>query len=183
VKANKHLPPAHLIARLNPILRGWANYHAHVVSKVTFAKVDHAVFQLLWRWAKRRHPHKPPGWIKEKYFTTFKGRNWVFHGTTNDGGGILHHRLIRLAGVPITRHTKIKGAANPYDPAWEIYFETRLGVKMVDDLKGRRTLLRLWKGNYSGLLRQQVSGRSGSPARAWLSAAKMGWPCLRRVEM
>ena len=145
VKANKHLPPAHLIARLNPILRGWANYHAHVVSKVTFAKVDHAVFQLLWRWAKRRHPHKPPGWIKEKYFTTFKGRNWVFHGTTNDGEGILHHRLIRLAGVPITRHTKIKGAANPYDPAWEIYFETRLGVKMGDDLKGRRTLLRLWK--------------------------------------
>ncbi len=37
--------------------------------------------------------------------------------------------------------------------------------------------------NYSGLLRQQVSGRRGLPLRAWLSAAKMGWPCLRRVEM
>ena len=38
-------------------------------------------------------------------------------------------------------------------------------------------------GNYSGLLRQQVSGRRGLPLRAWLRAAKMGWPCLRRVEM
>ena len=145
VKANKQTPPAHLIAQLNPILRGWATYHAHVVSKVTFARVDHAVFQLMWRWAKRRHPTKSPRWIKEKYFTTFKGRDWVFYGTTADKGETLEHRLIRIADVPIKRHTKIKGEANPYDPAWEVYFETRLGVKMADDLKGRRALLALWK--------------------------------------
>jgi RNA-directed DNA polymerase len=41
----------------------------HVVSKVTFAKNDHAIFQSLWRWAKRRHPYKPPGWIRQRYFT------------------------------------------------------------------------------------------------------------------
>ncbi len=145
VKANKQTPPAHLIAQLNPILRGWATYHAHVVSKVTFARVDHAVFQLMWRWAKRRHPTKSPRWIKETYFTTFKGRDWVFYGTTADKGETLEHRLIRIADVPIKRHTKIKGDANPYDPAWEVYFETRLGVKMADDLKGRRALLALWK--------------------------------------
>lgn len=39
------------------------------------------------------------------------------------------------------------------------------------------------KSNYSGLLDQQVSGRRGLALRAWRSAAKMGWPCLRRVEM
>jgi RNA-directed DNA polymerase len=116
-----------------------------VVSKVTFARVDHAVFQLMWRWAKRRHPTKSPRWIKEKYFTTFKGRDWVFYGTTADKGETLAQRLIRIADVPIKRHTKIKGDANPYAPAWEVYFATRLGVKMADDLTGRRALLALWK--------------------------------------
>jgi len=39
----------------------------------------------------------------------------------------------------------IKAAANPYDPAWEVYFEERLGVKMEANLRGRRRLLNLWK--------------------------------------
>jgi RNA-directed DNA polymerase len=47
--------------------------------------------------------------------------------------------------VPIQRHVKIRGAANPYDPQWEVYFEARLRVKMTHDLKGRRQLLYLWK--------------------------------------
>jgi len=47
--------------------------------------------------------------------------------------------------VAITRHVKIKGEANPYDPTWELYFEERLGVKMVNNLRGRRQLLYLWK--------------------------------------
>ncbi len=145
VKANKQTPPDLVIAQLNPILRGWANYHAHVVSKVTFARVDHAVFQLMWRWAKRRHPHKSKEWIKAKYFTSFKERAWVFYGEAVKDGVLHQHRLIRIANVPIKRHVKIKGDANPYDPVWEVYFETRLGVKMADDLKGRRTLLYLWK--------------------------------------
>lgn len=44
----------------------------------------------------------------------------------------------------IVRHRKIKGEANPYDPQWEIYFEKRLGLKILDTLKGRRQLRRLW---------------------------------------
>src|SRR5260221_4626843 len=34
---------------------------------------------------------------------------------------------------------------NPYDPEWERYFEERLGVKMVHNLKGKRQLSSLWK--------------------------------------
>jgi RNA-directed DNA polymerase len=145
VKANPQLPPAELIVQLNPILQGWANYHAHVVSKVTFANVDHAIFQLLWRWARRRHPNKSKSWVKRKYFTVVNGRDWVFYGETERDGTRQRHRIKRLAYVPIKRHVKIQGAANPYDPAWEVYFEKRLGVKMSDDLKGRRQLLYLWK--------------------------------------
>jgi len=78
LKANKQIPAGKLIGMLNPIIRGWANYHRHVVSKVTFAKTGHAIFQALWRWAKRRHPNKSKQWIKEKYFKSIGGNNWVW---------------------------------------------------------------------------------------------------------
>jgi RNA-directed DNA polymerase len=48
------------------------------------------------------------------------------------------------AEVPIRRHIKIKAEANPFDPAWEGYFEDRQGFKMFNSLKGRKKLIRLW---------------------------------------
>ena len=53
--------------------------------------------------------------------------------------------LLKASSVPIKRHTKIQGEANPYDPAWEKYFERRSDVKMEATLKGRRQLLTLYK--------------------------------------
>ena len=72
--------------------------------------------------------------------------HWVFFGTTTTSQGEpQQHRLIRLAYTPIKRHTKVKAEANPYDPAWERYFEARLGVKIADTRQGRRSLLYLWR--------------------------------------
>jgi len=141
VKANKQATTANLIAQLNPVIRGWANYHRHVASKVTFYHVDTAIFTMLWSWAKRRHPTKSKGWVAQKYFRTRHERHWIFFG--QQGGHELD--LFRAGDVPIQRHVKIRGAANPYDPQWEVYFEERLRVKMAHDLKGRRQLLYLWK--------------------------------------
>lgn len=135
-----------LIVRLNPLIRGWTNYHRHIVSKQAFSKVDHTIFKALWRWAKRRHPHKSSQWIKEKYFRSLGHRNWVFYGEIKDTEGkVCKTHLFNAPGVPIQRHTKIKQAANPYDPAWELYFEKRLGVHMAENLKGKRQLLYLWQ--------------------------------------
>ncbi|GAA5531298.1 hypothetical protein Hgul01_05123 [Herpetosiphon gulosus] len=141
IKANKALDAGKLVQLLNPIIRGWAAYHQHTVAKATFQSMSHAIFEALWRWAKRRHPHKPRHWIKAKYFQTVNGNNWAFTGKIDER--MVH--LVAIAAVPIRRHSKIKGAANPYDPAWEAYFEHRLGVKMAATLKGRRQLLYLWK--------------------------------------
>ncbi len=79
--------------------------------------------------------------MKQKYFRTVGHDNWVFTGE-HDGK---EWHLINAANIFIKRHTLIRGKANPFDPAWEVYFETRLGVKMADNLHGRRYLLRLWK--------------------------------------
>lgn len=58
IKDNAQATAGNLIALLNPKIRGWANYHQYASSKRTFTKVDHAIFEALWRWAKHRHPTK-----------------------------------------------------------------------------------------------------------------------------
>ena len=47
IKANKTAKQANLIELLNPVLRGWANYHSHVVAKETFARIDDKVWSML----------------------------------------------------------------------------------------------------------------------------------------
>jgi len=141
IKSNPQITAARLVMLLNPVIRGWALYHRHVVSSETFHNVDNAVYQALWQWIKRRHPNKGLRWMKRKYFKTVGRDNWVF---TGEHGGKEWH-LINATHTFIKRHTLIQGKANPFDPAWEVYFETRLGVKMADNLHGRRYLLRLWK--------------------------------------
>ena len=81
---------------------------------------------------------RPRRWIKEKYFHAHEGRHWVFSGVVIGRDGVLETvRLFRAAQTAIKRHIKIRGEANPFDPAWEVYFEKRLGVKMESTLRGK----------------------------------------------
>lgn len=108
--------------------------------------MDHASFLALWQWANRRHPHKSRRWIKGAYFHVIDGGRWVFGGTRPGKDRRPQRvRLFAAASVAIKRHPKINGAANPFDPVWEVYFEQRLGVTRADNLKGRRKLRHLGK--------------------------------------
>src|SRR6266436_3751496 len=69
IKSSLAVPTEVLIRKLNPILRGWANYYQHAAAKRTFSKVDNQVYLALWRWAERRHPEKSAKWKRRKYFT------------------------------------------------------------------------------------------------------------------
>jgi RNA-directed DNA polymerase len=66
VRTNRQSPAIRLVHQLNPVLRGWAEYHRHVVSKAVFNAADTFIFQTLWQWAQRRHPNKSKGWVKKK---------------------------------------------------------------------------------------------------------------------
>jgi len=146
IKANKTAKQANLIGLLNPVLRGWANYHSHVVAKKTFARVDTGVWSMLWRWAARRHPNKGLRWIKEKYFKTRGGRNWVFAATEEQEDGTSREVILfSESDTPILRHVKIQAGANPHDQKWEQYFESRWGKKNLHSARGRRKLYRLWR--------------------------------------
>jgi len=146
IKDSRGKTAGDLIEQLNPLIRGWTLYHRHVVSKAVFHSVDHAIFTALWAWAVRRHRHKTRWWIKDRYFHVLGPRRWVFSGAvrgSTDKQRIVH--LIAADQTRIQRHLKIRAEANPYDPAWEPYFERRLDVKMVGTLAGKRVLVRLWK--------------------------------------
>jgi RNA-directed DNA polymerase len=146
IKAALGMSAADLIEELNPKVRGWANYHRHVVSKRIFSRVDKAIFSCLWRWARRRHPDKTLGWIKAKYFGFHRGRNWTFFGEKCDEEGKPQKVwLFPASRTPITRHVKVKAEANPYDPAYETYFADREAAHMRDSFRGTTTLRFLWR--------------------------------------
>jgi RNA-directed DNA polymerase len=145
IRAARGMSAADLIRKLNPAIRGWANYHRHVVSTRTFARVDHHIFFSLWQWARRRHPNKNTRWRKQKYFASRRGRDWSFFGETCDDQGQPIQLWLRHARrTPIQRHVKVKADANPYDPAYEAYFETREETHMRETFRGTRTLRFLW---------------------------------------
>ena len=145
IRANRTAKQATLIKLLNPILRGWANYHSHVVAKKTFGWIDTNVWSMLWRWAVRRHPTKGTCWVKARYFKTRHTRNWVFTATEKKEDGTSRELvLLQEADTPIQRHVKIKADANPHDPEWGRYFESRWGSKMLRSSKGRAKMYRVW---------------------------------------
>jgi RNA-directed DNA polymerase len=142
---NKTAKQENLIGVLNPVVRGWANYHRAACASQTFASIDSWLWLKTWQWAKRRHPNKSADWIKAKYFVSMGSRDWVFSVKLNDSDGKRKRvTLAKASDTPIRRHAKIKGDANPFDPQWEPYFEDRLGLKMQGDMKGKAKLLRLW---------------------------------------
>lgn len=122
INRNKSATTLGLIAQLNPVIRGWCNYHRHVASKDTFVKLDSYIFHCLWNWAKHRHSKKCIPWIKNKYFKTIGNNNWVF-AATNDKGN--YTAIYRAGLTPIIRHVLIIGEANPYDDYWYKYFVKR----------------------------------------------------------
>jgi RNA-directed DNA polymerase len=135
-----------LIRRLNQQIKGWTMYHRYAASKRTFTYVDHRIFQMVWHWCRRRHPKKNREWLKRNYFPPYGHRQWIFTGTMyNRKGQGYPIRLMIAAQVKIIRYVKIQSAVNPYDPAWELYLEARLGWQLTQTRKGRSRIEFLWR--------------------------------------
>ena len=100
VKSNKASSQGFLISLLNQRIRGWCNYHQPVCSKYLFKKLNNILWNMLWKWSKRRHPNKGRKWVSKRYWKTVSTRNWVF----TDG----EIRLINAGDIPIVRHIALK---------------------------------------------------------------------------
>jgi len=128
IKANQSISQTQLTAVLNPVIRGWANYHRHCVATDTFDRVDHEIWRALWQWAKRRHPKKSRDWVKKHCFPIWRNRAWTFAAKTGQhkpDGQPIWTRLTYAGETQIQRHVKIRRHANPFDPHWRPYFAER----------------------------------------------------------
>ena len=135
IEKNKSAKQEDLIVRLNPIIRGWANYHRYCVASRAFSRVDFEIWRKLWRWSCRRHPNKGARWVKARYFHAVGGRTWTFaapDGAQNSPGQPALKRLVYAGDTSIRRHRKIKGEANPFDPQWHSYFADRVKRQRFD---------------------------------------------------
>jgi RNA-directed DNA polymerase len=129
--------------RLNPIIRGWANYFRVGVSSRTFSELQHWMFLRERRFAKRTHPTKSWKWRKNRYWGRMnpqRGDNWVF-GDKRTGV-----YLLKFNWFPIRRHTLVKGTNSPDDPTLDEYWAKRRLAKLERLSPGRQKLARKQRG-------------------------------------
>jgi len=107
-----------LIAALNAQIRAWRPYYRHVLCVEAFNDCDHAVYAMLRRWSRRRHPNKSARWIANRYWHESDGQRWCFR--VPDG-----IRLIRHTAMHQEQYIKVRGMASPYDGNL-IYWSRRL---------------------------------------------------------
>ena len=115
---------AAVLAKINPIARGWANYYRGAASSRTFAALDRYLWQLTYKWACYSHANKPKPWIISRYYGRFNPASqdrWVF-GNRDNGA-----YLPKLGWTKIVRHSLVTGAASPDDPALTGYWAQRRG--------------------------------------------------------
>src|SRR5215207_7672117 len=118
-----------VLKRLNPIVRGWANYFRIGVSKHTFETLDYWMFDRCVRYVRSTHRRKGWRWCRSKYWGALnpqRADRWVF-GEKSTGA-----YLLKLSWTPIKRHVLVKGASSPDDPALQGYWSERERRKIAE---------------------------------------------------
>lgn len=115
IKDNRTAKQEDLIRKLNEVIIGWAIYHHSTCAKKSYSTIDHRTWEMLWRWAKRRHPNKSKGWIANKYWKIHRGRKWAFMSDKNV--------LFLMMDMPIVRKGQMALDKNPF--LHKEYFELR----------------------------------------------------------
>jgi RNA-directed DNA polymerase len=110
------------LKRLNPIIRGQANYYRVAVASRAFNALDNYMFRREARFAKYSHPTKSNAWRRARYWGQLNKRRddrWVF-GDKHTGAYLLKYRWTK-----IRRHVLVRGNSSPDDPALRKYWAER----------------------------------------------------------
>ena len=121
ISNNKQIKADELVSKLNPIIRGWANYYVYSSAKEIFNYIDYRVWKMLWQWCLRRHPRKGKQWIRKRYFMNIDGKKWIF-GERKDSV-LLFSRSFQAG----KRYIPVKGFNSPYDASLHEYWSRRHG--------------------------------------------------------
>jgi RNA-directed DNA polymerase len=117
-----------LLAALNPVLRGWANYFQHAAAKRTLNYLAYYAWWRVGRWLRKKHPRMT--WKQKK-------RRYDSNGRTQHRGIVLYNP----ASISVTRY-RYRGAriptpwteptATPTGPrAWRAIHDDQLSLELV----------------------------------------------------
>jgi RNA-directed DNA polymerase len=142
IQSMKACPQEELIARLNPQITGWANYHSIGIYQ-QLNRMDYVIYHQLRRWALRRHPRHNRSWIARKYWRLETGK-WSF-GTPDRKTVLVRHAR------KVPRLYQLRGESSIYDGDW-VYWAMRMG-KHPSLSPTRAKLLQMQNGKcaYCGL--------------------------------
>ena len=84
-----------LIHALNPILRGWANYHRHAASKRCFAYLNYYLWWRVMRWLRKKYPRLTWQQARRRYW----GSNW----TAPEGARLAWPAEVAGDAIPLSR--------------------------------------------------------------------------------
>jgi RNA-directed DNA polymerase len=111
--------------KLNPIIRGWANYNRTAVASRLFNKLDNWMFRRALRYARHTHPEKSWKWVRKRYWGRWnkeREADWVF-GDKHSG-----KYLLKFSWFKIERHILVRGTSSPDDPDLRAYWWERQKV-------------------------------------------------------
>jgi RNA-directed DNA polymerase len=181
IKQMRTVPSYVLITHINKMTKGWAMYHRFCNAKQTFIWIDYQLWKLIWQWCLRRHPTKGRKWVAKKYFTSHKNYKWTFFG--KDTKSTFY--LFRISTIPIRRHYKIRGAANPFAKEDELIFEQHLQRKMLNTWHKKRRLITIFR-RQSGkcpMCHQHITKQTGWHIHHKLERYKGGKDTLDNLVM
>jgi RNA-directed DNA polymerase len=111
-----------ILTRLNPIIRGWANYFRSGVASRTFRNLDRFMYDRAYRYVKFTHPRKSWQWLLNRYWGKLNLKR-SDHGVFGDK--TTGRYLLKFAWFPIERHQLVKGSASPDDARLRAYWAYR----------------------------------------------------------
>lgn len=111
-----------LIEELNPVIKGWANYHRHVEAQEQYAFVDVKIHAMVWRFLQKLHSDESNEWIESKYLVKVQDLpgGGTFRTTSDEDGNF--DMLFKASSTAKAPHIKIKGKSNPYKKEDKSYF-------------------------------------------------------------
>lgn len=126
-----------MIERLNPIIRGWANYHRFIQAGTEFNRLGGIIREALFTWAKRRHGRKTPKWIMNHYWNISRDKLHFSCVVKTDDNKSEVLQLLNPSDIRLARYIKVKGQADPFNPEYQEYFRYRQSAANMSLLDGR----------------------------------------------
>jgi len=133
IRRSQTEPQIGLIVKINPIIRGWANYYQHSDIKTVriSSKQDYLTYLKLRRWAKRRCQNKTSReyakyWFKRKYTKLNGEKSTRIEFACGDKENEPKQAFHADVECSSTKYVKIKGGKSPYDGDI-LYWSRKLG--------------------------------------------------------